>query len=79
MICLQREERRAITLPDLEHIDVDVAHVVIRNLGIVCDTQQMICRICMSKYSERDQTDIRFVKCPPKTEKRMKSCISAIC
>lgn len=28
MICLQGEERRAITLPDLEHIDVDAARAV---------------------------------------------------
>lgn len=28
MICLQGKEKRAITLPDLEHIDVDAARVV---------------------------------------------------
>ncbi len=28
MICLQGEERQAITLPDLEHIDADATPIV---------------------------------------------------
>lgn len=71
MICLQREERRAITLRDLEHIDVDAAHVVRPNPGILCDTQQMICRIRPSILTETRQTS-DLCKCPPKCKKKKK-------
>lgn len=59
MICLQGEERQAITLPDLEHIDVHAAHVVRWNhvsIWYTTDASQY-----MYKYCDSLQAD-RFVK-----------------
>ena len=51
MICLQGEERQDITLPDLEHIDVDATPIVRWNPGSIWyttdDSQDIY------KYSDR--------------------------
>lgn len=55
MICLQGEERQAITLPDLEHIDADATPIVRWNRGSIWyttdDSQDIY------KYSDRLQAD----------------------
>lgn len=55
MICLQGEERQAITLPDLEHIDADATPIVRRNRASIWyttdDSQDTY------KYSDRLQAD----------------------